>query len=76
MTALATYLKQFFKSGGAGVTTSSPNQYRATDILGDIHLLRYLAANDIIPFSMVRLANERMICRLRMIVLGSIGSIT
>ena len=53
MTALASYLKQFFKSGGAGVTTSSPNQYKATDILGDIHLLRYLAANDIIPFSMV-----------------------
>lgn len=53
MTALASYLNQFFKSGSAGVTTSSPNPYKATDILGDIHLLRYLAANDIIPFSMV-----------------------
>lgn len=53
MTALASYLKQFLKTGGAGVTTSSASQYQATDILGDIHLLRYLAANDIISFSMV-----------------------
>jgi hypothetical protein len=54
MNALASYLKQFSKSGGAGVTTtSSASQYKATDILGDIHLLRYLAANDIISFSMV-----------------------
>ncbi|CAF4429323.1 unnamed protein product, partial [Adineta steineri] len=36
----------------AGVTTSSANQYKATDILADIHLLRYLAVNDIISFSM------------------------
>jgi hypothetical protein len=54
MNALASYLKQFSKSGGAGVTTSSASQYKATDILGDIHLLRYLAVNDIISFSMVR----------------------
>jgi len=54
MNALASYLKQFSKSSGAGVTTtSSASQYKATDILGDIHLLRYLAANDIISFSMV-----------------------
>jgi hypothetical protein len=54
MNAIASYLKQFSKSGGAGVTTSSAGQFKATDILGDIHLLRYLAVNDIIPFSMVR----------------------
>jgi hypothetical protein len=53
MNALASYLKQFSKSGGAGVTTSSASQFKATDILGDIHLLRYLAVNDIISFSMV-----------------------
>lgn len=53
MNALASYLKQFSKPASAGVTTSSPNQFNATDILGDIHLLRYLSANDIIPFSMV-----------------------
>jgi hypothetical protein len=53
MNALASYLKQFSKSGGAGVTTSSAGQFKATDILGDIHLLRYLAVNDIISFSMV-----------------------
>jgi hypothetical protein len=57
MAALAAYLEQFSKTGGAGVTTSTSNNYRATDILGDIHLLRYLATNDIIPFAMVR--NER-----------------
>jgi len=55
MNALASYLKQFSKSSGAGVTTSSASQYKATDILGDIHLLRYLAINDIIPFSMDQL---------------------
>ncbi len=55
MTALASYLKQFSTSGAAGATTTSnANQYKATDILGDIHLLRYLAVNDIISFSMVR----------------------
>jgi hypothetical protein len=54
MNALASYLKQFSKAGGAGVTTSSATQFKATDILGDIHLLRYLAVNDIISFSMVR----------------------
>ena len=54
MNAIASYLKQFSKSSGTGVTTSSVNQFKATDILGDIHLLRYLAVNDIIPFSMVR----------------------
>jgi hypothetical protein len=67
MNALASYLKQFTKSGGAGVTTSSANQYKATDILGDIHLLRYLAVNDIISFSMVshhcfRLSVDRRWC--------------
>ena len=55
MNALASYLKQFVKSGAAGVTTSSASQYKATDILGDIHLLRYLAVNDIISFSMDQL---------------------
>ena len=55
MNALASYLKQFVKTGGAGVTTtSSASQHKATDILGDIHLLRYLAVNDIISFSMVK----------------------
>ena len=53
MNALASYLKQFSKTGGAGVTTSSASQIKATDILSDIHLLRYLAVNDIISFSMV-----------------------
>jgi hypothetical protein len=53
MNALGSYLQQFSKAGGAGVTTSSASQYKATDILGDIHLLRYLALNDIFPFSMV-----------------------
>ena len=52
MNALASYLKQFSKSGGAGVTTSSASQYKATDILGDIHLLRYLkTAIFLIPLS-------------------------
>lgn len=55
MNALASYLKQFSKTGGAGITTSSASQYKATDILADIHLLRYLAVNDIISFSMVRI---------------------
>ncbi|CAF3287242.1 unnamed protein product [Rotaria sp. Silwood2] len=55
MNALASYLQQFSKTGGAGVTTSSASQYKATDILGDIHLLRYLAVNDIISFSMNQL---------------------
>ena len=54
MNALATYLQQFSKTGGAGVTTSSASQFKVTDILSDIHLLRYLAVNDIISFSMVR----------------------
>ncbi len=58
MNALASYLKQFSKTGGAGVTTSSASQYKATDILGDIHLLRYLAVNDIISFSMVSNINS------------------
>jgi hypothetical protein len=58
MNALASYLKQFSKTGGAGVTTSSASQYRATDILADIHLLRYLAVNDIISFSMVRIISS------------------
>lgn len=53
MNALASYLKQFSKTGAAGVTTSNASQYKATDILADIHLLRYLAVNDIISFSMV-----------------------
>ena len=58
MNALATYLQQFSKSGGAGATTTSTNnRFQATDILGDIHLLRYLALNDIFPFSMVRTSN-------------------
>ncbi|CAF1471724.1 unnamed protein product [Rotaria magnacalcarata] len=55
MNALATYLQQFSKTGGAGVTTSSASQFKATDILSDIHLLRYLAVNDIISFSMDQL---------------------
>ncbi|CAF4349315.1 unnamed protein product, partial [Rotaria magnacalcarata] len=38
MNALATYLQQFSKTGGAGVTTSSASQFKATDILSDIHL--------------------------------------
>lgn len=54
MNALASYLQQFTKTGNAGVTTSSTNQFKATDILSDLHLLRYLAVNDIISFSMVR----------------------
>ncbi|CAF1251123.1 unnamed protein product [Adineta ricciae] len=55
MNALASYLKQFSKTGATGVTTSSASQYKATDILADIHLLRYLAVNDIISFSMDQL---------------------
>ena len=59
MNALASYLKQFMKTGGAGATTtSSASQHKATDILGDIHLLRYLAVNDIISFSMVKYLGE------------------
>ena len=55
MNALASYLQQFSMMVTAGITTSNANQYKATDILSDIHLLRYLAANDIISFSMVRI---------------------
>lgn len=53
MNALASYLKQFSKTTNTGPTTTSTSQFKPTDILGDLHLLRYLAINDIISFSMV-----------------------
>ena len=37
-----------------GADSSISRQHKATDVFGDLHLLRYLALNDIIPFSMVR----------------------
>ncbi|CAF1024302.1 unnamed protein product [Rotaria sordida] len=55
MNALASYLQQFSKTTNAGITTAGTSQYKATDILADIHLLRYLAVNDIISFSMDQL---------------------
>lgn len=77
MNALASYLKQFSKSAGAGVTTSSPNRFKATDILGDIHLMRYLAANDIISFSMVCHRRRKRFSFIDLLLrLGSIGSLT
>jgi hypothetical protein len=51
MNALGAYLQQFSR---AGVTKSASRPCKATDVLGDFHLLRYLVLNDIIPFSMVR----------------------
>lgn len=50
MDTLALYLHQFSE---INVTRSNSIGYKARDILADFHLLRYLAINDIVPFSMV-----------------------
>ena len=55
MDTFALYLQQFLEPDMAR-SNSSP--YRITDILADFHLLRYLAVNHIVPFSMVRQTSE------------------
>jgi len=51
MDTFALYLQQFSE---IDLTRSNLRPYTARDILADFHLLRYLAINDIFPFSMVR----------------------
>ena len=48
MDMLTLYLQQFSE------VKSSSKPYQATDILADLHLLNFLAVNDIFKFSMVR----------------------
>ncbi|CAF3996879.1 unnamed protein product [Rotaria magnacalcarata] len=49
MDTLALYLQQFAE---IDVKRANSLPYKATDILADLHLLRYLVANDIFQFSM------------------------
>jgi hypothetical protein len=51
MDTFALYLQQFSE---ANVIRSNSRPYTATDVFADFHLLRYLASNDILSFSMVR----------------------
>jgi len=51
MDTFAVYLQQFLDPV---FTRSNSTPYKLTDILADFHVLRYLAVNDIVPFSMVR----------------------
>lgn len=51
MDTLALYLHQFSE---INIDASNSIPYKPIDILADLHLLRYLRSNDIVPFSMVR----------------------